>query len=121
MCPGNYESAGKRKKGKTRKGSKFLRRALLEAARAAARKRACYPAAQYRRLVVRLGPGKAAVAVGHTLLVTAYYLLLRHDSYRDHDPSQLDERLRKRTRQRALAQLQALGYDVALTEHQPAA
>src|SRR6266545_1857491 len=119
MCPGNYESAGKRKKGKTRKGSKFLRRALVEAARAAARKRGCYPAAQYRRLVVRLGPGKAAVAVGHTLLITAYYLLLRHDSYRDLDPSQLDERLRKRTRQRALAQLHALGYDVALTEHQP--
>jgi transposase len=121
MCPGNYESAGKRKKGKTRKGSKFLRRALTEAARGAARKRGCYPAAQYRRLVGRLGPGKAAVAVGHTLLVTAYYLLLRHDSYRDPDPSQLDERLRKRTRQRALAQLQALGFDVTLTPHDAAA
>jgi transposase len=117
----NYESAGKRKKGKTRKGSKFLRRALTEAARAAARKRGCYPAAQYRRLVGRLGPGKAAVAVGHTLLVTVYYLLLRRDTYRDVDPSLLDERLRKRTRQRALAQLHALGYDVTLTEHQPAA
>jgi transposase len=121
MCPGNYESAGKRKKGKTRKGSKFLRRALTEAARAAARKRGCYPAAQYGRLVGRLGPGKAAVAVGHTLLVTVYYLLLRRDTYRDFDPSVLDERLRKRTRQRALAQLHALGYDVTLTEHQPAA
>ena len=46
MCHGNYESAGKRKRGKIRKGSKFLRRALTEAARAAARKRGCYPAAQ---------------------------------------------------------------------------
>ncbi len=121
MCPGNYESAGKRKKGKTRKGSKFLRRALTEAARAAARKRGCYPATQYRRLVAHRGPAKAAVAVGHTLLVTAYYLLLRHDTYRDLDPSRLDERLRRRTRQRALAQLQALGFEVTLTEHQPAA
>jgi transposase len=121
MCPGNYESAGKRKRGTTRKGSRYLRRALTEAARAAARKRGCYPAAQYRRLVVRRGPGKAAVAVGHTLLITAYYLLLRHDTYRDFDPTLLDQRLRARTRQRALAQLQALGYDVTLTEHPAAA
>ena len=64
---------------------------------------------------------KAAVAVGHTLLVTVYYLLLRRYTYCDFDPSVLDERLRKRTRQRALAQLHALGYDVTLTEHQPAA
>ena len=86
-----------------------------------ARKRGCYPAAQYRRLVVRRGPGKAAVAVGHTLLITAFYLLLRHDTCRDPDPSLLDERLRTRTRQRALAQLQALGYEVTLTEHQATA
>src|SRR6266536_701238 len=119
MCPGNYEGAGKRKKGKTRKGSKFLRRALTEAARAAARKRGCSSRGPVPSSGCARGPGKAAVAVGHTLLVTAYYLLLRHDTYRDLDPSQLDERLRKRTRQRALAQLQALGYDVALTEHQP--
>jgi hypothetical protein len=97
------------------------RRALTEAARAAARKRGCYAAAQYRRLAARRGPGKAAVAVGHTLLVTAYYLLLRHDTYREVDPSLLDERLRTRTRKRALAQLQALGYDVALTPHDNAA
>jgi transposase len=117
MCPGNYESAGKRAKGTTRKGSKFLRRALIEAARAAARKRGCYLAAQYRRLVGRRGPGKAAVAVGHSILITAFYLLLRHDTYRDLDPARLDDRLRTRTRQRALAQLQALGYDGTLTDH----
>jgi transposase len=72
MCPGNYESAGKRKKGKTRKGSRFLRRALTEAARAAARKRGCYAASQYRHLAARRGQAKAAVAVGHTLLITVY-------------------------------------------------
>jgi len=121
MCPGNYESAGKRKGGKTRRGSKFLRRALTEAARAAARKRGCYPAAQYRRLVVRRGPGKAAVAVGHTILLTVYYMLLRHDTYRDVDPSVLDERLQARSRQRALDQLRALGYDVTLSPHNAAA
>jgi hypothetical protein len=87
---------------------------------AAARKRGCYAAAQYRRLAVRRGPGKAAVAVGYTILITAYYLLLRHDTYRGVDPSLLDERLRTRTRTRVLAQLQALGYDVTLSPHQAA-
>src|SRR5205814_1138853 len=63
MCPGSNESAGKRKGGKTRKGSKWLRRALTEAAQAAARKTHCYLAARYRPLVVRRGKRQAAVAV----------------------------------------------------------
>src|SRR5437762_1629126 len=67
MCPGNYESAGKRQKGKTRKGSKWLRAALLEAGQAAARTKETYLAAQYHRLVPRLGKKKAAVAVGHSI------------------------------------------------------
>jgi transposase len=121
MCPGHYESAGKRKGGKTRKGSKWLRRALTEAARAAARKKQCYLATQYRRLVVRRGKRKAAVAVGHTILITAYHLLVRQDTYHDHSPAQLDERRRERARQRAVAQLQALAFEVALTPTEPAA
>ncbi|GAC1403720.1 MAG: IS110 family transposase [Chloroflexota bacterium] len=71
MCPGNRESAGKRKKGPAREGNKALRRALYEAARAAARTKKpgqTYLRGQYRRLVVRLGPQKAAGAVGHTML-----------------------------------------------------
>jgi transposase len=121
MCPGNYESAGKRKGGKTRKGSPWLRRALTEAARAAARRKDCYLAAQYRRLVVRCGKQKAAVAVGHTILVTAYYLLLRQATYRDHVPADRDERRRERAQRRAVAQLQTLGFEVALTPKDPAA
>ncbi len=121
MCPGNYESAGKRKGGKTRKGSKWLRRALTEAAQAAARNTHCYLAARYRRLVVRRGKRKAAVAVGHTILLTAYYLLVRQDTYHDRSPAQLDAHRRERARQRAVAQLQALGFDVSLTPTEPAA
>ncbi len=72
LCPGNHESAGKRKSGKTRKGSRWLREALVEAARAAARTRTTYLAAQYHRLAARRGGNKAAVAVaqydsGHQL------------------------------------------------------
>ena len=121
MCPGNHESAGKRKTGKTRKGSKWLRRALTESGRAAARKKGCYPSLQYRRLVVRIGPNKAAVAVGHTLLVTVYYLLTRQDVYHDLTPAQLDVGLRARATKRATQQLQALGYEVTLAPKTQAA
>jgi transposase len=69
MCPGSEESAGKRRSGKTRKGSKWLRGALTEAARAAARSKGTCLAAQYIRLKGRHGYKKAAVAVGHSILV----------------------------------------------------
>jgi transposase len=112
MCPGNQESAGKRKTGKTRKGSKWLRRALVQAAQAAARKKGCYPATQFRRLIVRGGAKKALVAVGHTLLVTVYYLLTRQEDYHDLSPTQLDAELRARATKRAIQQLEALGFKV---------
>ncbi len=124
MAPGNNASAGKRKGGKTRQGSKHLRRALVEAARAAARTkqpgRTAF-AQQYRRIVVRRGPKKAAVAVGHAILVTAYFLVSRHTTYREPDPSQFDDRRRARVRQRALDQLRALGYHVTLAPKEVAA
>jgi transposase len=114
MCPGQYESAGKRKGGKTRKGSIWLRRALIEAACGAARKKDCAFATQYRRLVVRRGKKKALVAVGHALLRTVYALLAHGELYEERPPLPLDERRRARLRQRALDQLTALGYTVTL-------
>ena len=69
MCPGNEESAGKRRSGKTRQGSKWLRSALTESARAAARTKGTSLAAHYARLRGRRGSKKAAVAVGHSILV----------------------------------------------------
>ncbi|HEX2290416.1 MAG TPA: IS110 family transposase, partial [Pseudonocardiaceae bacterium] len=83
MCPGNNESAGNRKSGTTRKGSPWLRMALIEAAQAAARTRNTYLMAQYRRLAARRGRKKALVAVGHSILVIAYYLLTRRTDYQD--------------------------------------
>jgi transposase len=124
MAPGNNESAGKRKGAKTRKGSTWLRRALVEAARAAARTKKPGRTAfadQYRRLVVRAGPKKAAVAVGHALLITAYYLLSRQTTDHQTDPTALDERRQARLRQRALDQLAALGYHVTLAPKEVAA
>jgi len=121
MCPGNHESAGKRKTGKTRKGSKWLRRALVQAAQAAARKKGCYPSLQYRRLIVRGGPKKALVAVGHTLLITVYYLLTRQEDYHDLSLLQLDEELRVRAKKRAVQQLEAMGFAVTLSPKSVAA
>ena len=114
MCPGNNESAGKRKGGKTRKGNRWLRRALTEAAKAASRTKGTYLSAQYRRLVVRRGKKKAAVAVGHTILTIVYYLLKRKDTYHDLGPTHLDDRRRARACQRAVQQLEALGWEVII-------
>ena len=121
MCPGNNESAGKRKGGKTRKGSIWLRRALTEAARAAARTKSTYLSAQYRRLVVRRGAKRAAIAVGHAILIIAYNLIKKGDTYRDLTPTHLDERRRHRVAQRALQQLRTLGYRVTITPPQEVA
>jgi len=122
MCPGNNESAGKRKSGKTRKGSPWLRVALTEAAQAAGRTKDTYLAAQFRRLAARLGRKKAAVAVGHTILVIAYHLLKDPDSvYRDLGVHYIDQRDRQALGRRLLQRLQGLGYKVTLAPADPAA
>ena len=114
MCPGNNESAGKRKTGKTRKGDPWLRSALIEAAHASSRTRNTYLGAQYRRLVARKGRKKAAVAVGHTMLVIAYYLLTRQTDYADLGPTYFDQRDDHHVTQRLVHRLEALGYAVQL-------
>ncbi len=121
VCPGNNESAGKRKGGATRKGSIWLKRALVEAARAAARTKSTRLSAQYRRLVVRRGSKRAALAVGHTILVIVYHLLHDGGTYRDLGPTYFDERRRHRLAQRALQQLKDLGFQVAITPKEVAA
>jgi transposase len=121
MAPGNHQSGGNRRTAPTRKGSKFLRRALIEAAHAAARTKGSYFAARYRHLAVRRGKPKAAVAIGHAILVSAYHMLVRQEDYHEIDPRQYDERRRARLQKRAVEQLQALGYQVTLTDAKPAA
>lgn len=69
MCPGNNESAGKRRSGKTSKGNRYLRAVLVQAAWVASHQKETYLAAQYKRMVKRMGKKKALVAVGHTILV----------------------------------------------------
>jgi len=114
MCPGNDESAGKRRSGKTRKGSPWLRSALIEAARAAGRSKGTYLAAQYHRLAARRGTKRAAVAVGHTILLIVYRLLSEGDIYRDLGERYFDERDRHAVERRLVARLVGLGYKVSL-------
>jgi transposase len=115
MCPGNQASAGKRQSGKTRKGSPWLRALLIQAAHAAGRTRQTYLAAQYHRLAARRGKKRAAVAVGHTILVIVYYLLTRETEYEDLGPQYFDERDRAAVERRLVRRLEQLGYNVALT------
>ncbi len=114
MCPGNDESAGKRRSGKTRKGSPWLRSTLIEAARAAGRSKRTYLAAQYHRLAARRGTKRAAVAVGHTILLIAYHLLSEGAVYRDLGDRYFDERDRQAVERRLVGRLEGLGYKVSL-------
>jgi hypothetical protein len=121
MCPGNNESGGKRRSGKTRKGSKWLRRALTEAAHSAARTQQSYFQALYHRLVARRGKQRAALAVGHALLVTGYYLITRHQAYHDLGNTYFDQRNRETVKRRAIQKLEQLGFQVQITSATPLA
>lgn len=113
MCPGNNESAGKRKSGKTRKGSKWLRAALVEAAWATSRTQT-YLGAQYHRIARRRGKKKAIVAVAHSILVIAYHLLKEGTTYRDLGHDYFDKRETARLQQRLIARLESLGLRVSV-------
>jgi transposase len=114
LSPGNDESAGKRRSGRTRKGSPWLRTALVEAAQAAARTKDTYLAAQYRRLAARRGAKRAAVAVAHSLLVMMYALLTQQQTYRELGSQYFDARDRESVQRRLVHRLEALGYTVSL-------
>ncbi len=114
MCPSNNESAGKHRSGHTRHGSKWLRKALIEAAQAAARTKNSYLAPQYAQIRGR-GPQRAAVAVGHSILVISWHLLTTGEPYSDLGGDYFDRRRNSTARQRRLvAQLEAMGHRVTL-------
>ncbi|HBE03063.1 MAG TPA: IS110 family transposase [Spirochaetia bacterium] len=83
ICPGNNESAGKKKSGKTPKGNHWLRRVLGEAGWAASRSKNTYLSAQYKRLMPRRGKKRAIVAVGHTILTICYWMLKKNMEYKE--------------------------------------
>jgi len=115
MCPGNFESAGKRLGGRTRKGSRFLRRHLCQAAWAVSTKRDSYLSALVRRLAARRGNKRATMAVGHAILVIAYHLLKRQENYRDLGPNYFDQKNPESLRRSLVKRLERIGYAVSLT------
>ncbi len=113
MCPGNYESAGTRHGGRTRRGSPWLRGALVGSARSASRTDT-YLGAQYHRLAARRGAMRACVAVGHTILGIIYAVLVTGQPFHDLGPRYFDDRDRERVRRRLTRRLEQLGYAVTL-------
>lgn len=116
MCPGNNESAGKRKSGKTRKGSKTLRSSLVEAAKAVARRKTCYLSSQYSNIAARRGRNRAAIAVGHSILVICYHILKNNVRYQDLGIDYLEQRKKNQIARSAVKRLEALGYEVTIKE-----
>jgi transposase len=116
VCPGNHESAGKRRRVATTPGNQWLRRALIEAARAAVRTKGSYFGAQYRQIARRRGPNKAAVAVAHSLVELIWHLLGTGEVFEDLGDDYFQRRRDPdRQARRLVAQLEELGFAVTIT------
>lgn len=115
VAPAMYESAGKRTPAGRRRGNKWLTAMLVESAGAAGRMRGKnYLAAQHARLSRRRGAGRAQLAVAHSILVSAYYMLLRDEPYRDLGPEWLTKRNDEAHTRHLVAQLERLGHTVVI-------
>ncbi|AEM72797.1 IS110 family transposase [Caldicellulosiruptor acetigenus] len=112
VAPGNNESAGKRKSGRTRKGNEKLRSVLVEAARAAVHTKDTYLSAQYHRIAARRGANRAAVAVAHSILTIVYYLLKRKERYNELGVNYYKERKKEAIVKQSIKKLESLGLKV---------
>ena len=116
MCPGNNESAGKKKSGKTSKGDKYIRATLVEAAWAASRTKGTFFSERFARLAPRRGGKKALVAVGHSILTAVHYVLSTGGRFKDLGDRYVPERTEKKRREYLKSELKKLGYEVTLTK-----
>jgi len=114
QCPGNDQSAGKRRSGRTRKGSKWLNDALKDAAMSAIRTNDSYLQAQYQRLRPRIGHSRALGAVKHSILCACWHMLTTGELYRDLGGDYFRKRDPERQTKRLVAQLERLGHKVTL-------
>ncbi len=114
ICPGNNESGGKRFSGRIRKGNRWVKAILVQAAQAAARTKNTYLSAQYHQIAARRGNKRAAVAVGHSILVIYYHMLTTGEPYQEKGANYFSELDRHHAERRATKQLERLGYQVTL-------
>jgi len=115
LCPGNHESAGKQRSGKTRKGNVHLKTALVTATVAASKAKGTYLADKYRRLKSRRGALRAAVAIGHKILVIAYRMLADDSDYQELGDGYLDQLNTRRNASNMVRRLRQMGYDVQIS------
>jgi transposase len=114
VAPGNDESAGKRRSGKTRQGNRTLRTGLTQMAHAAARTKGTYLSALYQRLAARRGKKRAIMAVAHAIVVSAFHMLSRHECYHELGSNYFDEQRRQHLVDRLTRRIERLGYRVSL-------
>ena len=121
VCPGNNESAGKRKSSRIPGGNVYLKSGLVEAANAAARAKGTYLRDKFFRLKARRGYKRAVVAIAHKILVAIYHMLSQRVSYNDLGDLYLDKRNKNHLTRNLVHRLERLGYEVTLTPQQKAA
>jgi transposase len=114
LAPGKNESAGKNRSGKITPGNRHLKAMLVQAAHAVSRTKDNYLAAQFRRLAARRGKKRAAIAVAHSILVIAYYMLRDGTEYRDLGGDYFDKRNKEKLQRNLVRRLEGLGLKVML-------
>jgi len=120
VAPGTDASAGKRRSGTTRKGNRALRTGLVQLAHSATHSKETYLATLFRRLAARRGKQRAMIAVAHSILVSVFYILVRHEPYRELGATHFDRLRHSQSVERLTQRLEQLGYAVHL-EPRPAA
>ena len=119
VCPGNHESAGKRKGHPTRKGNVHLTTALVQAAVSASHAKGTYLKDKYWRLKARRGPARAAMAIAHKILIASYHMLARAVDYKELGTAFLDQASAAVTKRSLVKRLERLGYHVSLQPIDP--
>ena len=114
LCPGNNESAGKRKSGKTRKGDQWLKRHLIEAAFAVSHSKDNYLTALYHRIAHRRGVKKATIAVAHAIIVMAHNIISKKIPYREFGADYFDRLNETYIKHSSIQRLESMGYEVIL-------
>lgn len=114
VCPGNNESAGKRRSGKTRKGNKILKSTLVECAQSVVRRKDTFFYAQYQRIAMRRGKKRATLAVAHSILIAIYYMIKEDKEYQDLGADFYNKFNKEKKANAYMKKLKELGYDVQL-------
>jgi transposase len=116
VSPGNNESAGKKKNSQARKGNIHLTTALYDAGRSASQAKGTYLKDKFYRLKARRGYNRAAIAIGHKILIAAYHMLSKGVDYKDLGEAYLDHLDKTKVAGNLVRRLRRLGYDVTITE-----